>query len=279
MEISTGAHESPKDTRDIKDPHLALGFPYPISSQTDINMCYVEYQRKVGACTASLKTYIEWLYYKKTGTYVRLSMAFLYIVTKLYIDNNRNEGSSLRSVLKASFKYGVCSEETFPSDFTLTHEQFLSQIIPQKAWTEALNYTIGGYINIPIEKSLMCAALDKYGMLYVRYSVDKNWWTPSWLAKDILPLKSPSDSPTGHAVLLTGYNLAGEKGRTNGRNTWSVSWADGGNFYTHYEDYAPTEAWVVTLESQMHLSDNGIIIEDSIWRKLLEVMRNIGILK
>lgn len=275
LEIGFGADKSKKDRRDFKDSKIAFEYPYPESGKTDIDILAVEYQRKIGACTAALKTYIEWLYYKKTGTYIRLSMAFLYIVTKLYIDKNRTEGSSLRSALKAAFKYGVCKEDTFPSNFKLTHEQFISQEIPQKAWTEALEYTIGGYINIPIDRSLLSAALDKYSLLYVRFSIDKNWWTPTWDAKDILPLKPPIDTPTGHAVILNGYDLSKIKLEVDGRNTWSVLWANKGNFYTNY---LPTEAWAVTLDSQMHLKDNDIIVLDSVWRKLLDVLRKVGII-
>lgn len=279
-DISTGAYESKKDKRDYQDPDIAFSYPYPIQARTDIDRLFVEYQRKVGACTASLKTYIEWLYYKKTGTYVRLSMAFLYIVTKRFIDKNKGEGSSLRSALKAATKYGVCTEETFPSNFALTHAEFVDQEIPQSAFTEALNYTIGGYINIPIERSLMCAAIDKYGLLYVRFDIDSHWWLPSWSAKDILPLKAPlKGMGTGHAVLLNGYDLSDVKEKIEGRNTWSVTWADKGNFYTFLTEYQPTEAWAVTLDSQSHLQvDNSPTVPEKVWRRVLQVLREIGLI-
>lgn len=283
LDIAFGATPSKADARDARDESIALAYPYPLTSETHIDMLHVEHQRKVGACTACLKSYIEYLYFIKTGRYVRLSMAFLYIVTKLYVDRNFTEGSSLRSALKAAQKYGVCTEETFPSDFTLTHDQFLSQTIPAKAWTEALGYRIGGYVSIPVEKSLICAALDKYGLLYARYEVGEEWYTAkdgriSWRREDVLPLRRPKSVISGHAIILNGYDLS-DKTKTMGRNTWSDQWADRGNFFTYHEDYPITEAWAITLESQMPNIPTGPIVEESTWRRLLTILRSISIIK
>jgi len=288
LEVGFGAEPSKIDRRDATDAEVTLAYPYPLSSDTHIDMLHVEYQRKVGACTASLKSYVEYLYYVKTGRYVRLSMAFLYIVTKLYIDQNGNEGSSLRSALKAAQRYGVCTEEAFPSDFTLTHAQFLAQAMPARAWTEALNYRIGGYLSIPVERSLLAAALDKYGLLYARYEVGQEWYTAkdgrvSWRKEDVLPLRSPKSVLSGHAIILSGYDLSSERAGIKGRNTWSDQWADRGNFLAYHEDYPITEAWAVTLDSVMPLmappKPGEPTVSEATWRGLLALLRKFNIIK
>lgn len=276
--FGTGALPSKIDPRDVKDTSLTLSYPYPSEYETFIDMLEVEDQEKIGICTSYLKTYIEYLYFKKTGKYVRLSAAFLYIITKLYIDKNMQEGSQLRSALKAAQKYGVCTEATFPTNVNMTHAQFLSQSIPKEAWNEALNYRIGGYINIPIEKSLLAAAIHKYGMLYARMEVGSSWWTPSWHWKDILPLRKPSSVVSGHAVNHHGYEIS-DKTKIRGRNSWGKEWALMGNFYYFMEDYMPTEAWAITLESVMPMVDNTPLISDSMWRKLIAIFRDLKIIK
>jgi len=283
-EISTGASKSTVDPRDIQDLSLFSPLTGDYDIYTHIDMLNVEHQKKVGACTAALKSYIEYLYFLKTGKYVRLSMAFLYIVTKIYIDKNYIEGSSLRSAINASMKYGVCTEDTMPSNFELTHEQFLSQRIPDNAWNEALGYRIGGYVSIPIEQSLIVAALDKYKLLYVRYEVGEEWYTSitgviTWAKELILPLRSPKKVISGHAVILNRAKL-GNKVENHGRNTWSRLWGNNGDFYTFYENYKPTEAWAVTLESQMPLvKPAGPVIQEKDWRKLLELLRFLKLIK
>lgn len=277
LHISFGAKPSKKDKRDIRDPKLALAYPYPEKYSVDMSKIDVFYQSKIGICTgaALVVAIMEYLYLQKTGKYVKLSVAFLYIVTKLYIEKNFNEGAALRSALKAAFKYGVCKESVFPTNVEVTHAQFLSQTISAKAWTDALNYTIGGYVAIPVEESLIAAAMYKYGPLYARMDVGPEWYTPSWNEKDISPLKKPRVIISGHAVALTSYDLSIEEKPIWLRNSWSDRWFKKGNGMFNFRDYKPTEVWAVTLDSVMHLQEPGRIVSDSVWRRLLDIFRSI----
>jgi hypothetical protein len=289
LEIGFGADPSKADKRDARDAELSLAYPFAAAYDTHIDMLNVEYQRKVGACTASLKSYVEYLYYRKTGKYVRLSMAFLYVVTKLYIDQNLTEGSSLRSALKAAQKYGVATEDSFPTDFTKSHAEFLMQPIPKGAWDSALEYRIGGYVSIPVERSCMAAAIDKYGLLYARYEVGSEWYTAkdgrvSWRKEDVLPLRAPKSVISGHAIILSGYDLTSEKAAIRGRNTWSDQWADRGNFLAYHEDYPITEAWAVTLDSVMPFVAPAVpgeqkVVDEKTWRGILAILRKFNIIK
>lgn len=272
-EISFGAVSSPSDSRTFKD--TALVAPNPSESyKTDISMLPVRYQEKLGVCMAEETCgYVEWLYFKKTGKYVRLSTAFLYIVTKLYIDKNFIEGSSHLSMLKAAQKYGICTEESFPTNYKLSHTDFLLKTIPAKAFTEALNYKIGAYFQIPVDVSLIRGAIKKYGLVALRMEVGKEWFTPSWKASEILPLKKPESVISGHAVYLYGY----EPGNVFWlRNSWSANWAEGGNAFFDDDNYSPTEAWVATLNDPQEYKGTKFVTFDTI-KKLLDVFRKIGI--
>lgn len=279
--IAFGAHKSKKDARDHKDNTLVKAFPYPISHEIDVSKIRSFYQGEIGICTGAALTVaiMEYLYWKKTGKYTKLSVAFLYMVTKLKIDVNFQEGSSLRSALKAAYKYGVCTEQTFPTDINMTHDQFLKQIIPKEAWTEALNYTIGGYISIPVDESLIAAAIWKYGPLYARMEVGDTWFTPSWLEKDISPLTRAKKIISGHAIALTAYDLSKPEKAMWLKNSWGEDWFRKGSGLFNFRDYKPTEVWAVTLDSTMHMAENPqpLLLSD-IHRKVLDLLRKIGLM-
>jgi len=250
-QIGFGAFPSEKDYRDHKDPDLALGLPFPSEYHTDVNMLEVTHQKKLGICTSNLAYYVEWLYFKKTGNYVRLSRRFLYSITKNLIDQNNIEGSSLRSPLKAAYNYGICKEETFPSDTEgFTHEQYIDiNAIPPAAWAEAKSFKAGGYISIPATKEGLMQALYKYGLLYSMMHVGKEWWTgldgvSSWDKSKIDPLRPPAVVVSGHAVVHTAYDPI----MLELRNSWSKAWDCEGNAHHEHARYMPLESWAVTLD-------------------------------
>lgn len=285
VKLGTGAYRSKKDKRDIKDPHLSLATPYSLSYATDfpgftgsdISLLDSRYQKKLGVCVAAaIVTIVEYLHWKKTGIYTKLSVAFLYQVIKKYIDGNRTEGTSPRSGLKAAVKYGICKEETMPTDYDLSHDQFIDQKIPDNAWTEALEYAPGGYLSIPVERSLLAAAISKYGMVLARYECGDTWWIPSWFPKDIFPLKKPSVVVSGHLVANHSYDFLKDiKAWFSFLNWWSGAWGNRGRGEHFLDDYAPTEVWAITLESTMPYKESTPSVPDSIWRSLLEILRKV----
>jgi len=285
--FKAGALPSARDIRDIKDPTLSLASPYPESHETefpgftgeDRQALYDRYQRNVGVCVAcAVATYVEYLYWLKTGKYERLSVAFLYIAIKRLVDGNPYEGTSLRSGIRAAMKYGVCRESTFPTDYSLSHAEFLSQWVPDAAWTEALDFTIGGYVSVPVDRSLMAAAIHKYGLLLTRMEVGDSWWSPSWLPKDIFPLRKSKSVVSGHAVDHHRYALS-DGTELGFLNWWSGRWGRRGHGEHVLEDYAPTECWALTLDSVAQFRNQGPTVSEGVWRSLLEILRRFGPLK
>ncbi len=278
--FGTGAHPSPEDKRDHDhaDDELALGFPFPDEWETDLSFMAVKDQQKIGICTSSLTYFIEYLYWKKYGVYTKLSMAFLYLVTKRYVDQNDFEGSSLRSALKAAQKYGVATEKTFPSKNHLSYSEFMKQEIPPAAMEEALLWKIGEYRPIPIEPNLIRAAVWKYGMAYARVGIDSQWWRPTQLPKDIDPLRRPKGEYSGHAVHFTGFK-DGPSTRLRTLNEWGDDWNNGGYGTVVYEDYLPhlTECWVATLDPVPgRTPDNSPTVPLEAIRLLMMVLKRFG---
>ncbi len=125
--------------------------------------------------------------------------------------------------------------------------------------------------------------MDKYGLLYARYEVSDRWYTDSsgkvtWDKSRILPLVDGRPILSGHAIILNGYDIS-DKTKTMGRNTWSRLWAKNGDFFAFHEDYPITEAWAVTLTSQVPNIPTGPKVEESTWKKLLTILRSLSIIK
>jgi len=280
--FGTGASRSTEDKRDHKDEEISFAFPFPAIYESNIGIIVpenVKNQKKIGICTASLVYYIEYLYWKKYGAYVKLSIAFLYLITKRHIDNNDFEGSSLRSALKAAQKYGVCTEASFPSNTDLSYFDFMKQKLTPALMEEALLYKIGEYVSVPIEPNLIAGSIYKNGMVYARVCIDFHWWKPSWLTSDIDPLQKPVGEYTGHAVHIVGYNDTGEKTKLKVLNTWSRDWNNNGQGTIEYENYLPylTEAWAVTLDPvSKNGPDNSPMISLETIRQLVAILKRFG---
>lgn len=281
--FGAGALPSTEDKRDFDhaDHELALGFPFPDEFETDLDIIVphnVKDQQKIGICTSSITYYMEYLYWKKYGVYTKLSMAFLYLVTKRHIDKNDYEGSSLRSALKAAQKYGCATEATFPSNNHLSYSDFMRQEIPASVMEEALLWKLGEYKPVPVEPNLIRAAVWKYGLVYARVGIDKAWWTPSWRPSDIDPLRKPAGEYTGHAVHFVGFK-DGEKTSLRVLNEWGREWNNNGQGTIVYEDYLPhlTECWVATLDPVgTPTPDNSPTVTLETLRFVMMVLKKFG---
>lgn len=255
MQIGLGAHKSKYDVRDHKDKELALGVPYPDKYIADLSQLEMRMQYQIGKCVAEASTKkSESLFLQRDKSYTNLSDDFLYLVTKRFVDFDTREGTAARSALKAAQKYGICPKSSFSVNLNedSKYSDYIKTQIPDQAFKDAQNYKIGRYFQVPMDSDFLKAAIYKYGMIIARFDVDSNWWSPTWVAKDVLPLRPPTGASTGHLTVIYGYDTTIKPGKTlfYMSNSWSKAWADQGNGNFYYEDYKPhlTEAWVATLE-------------------------------
>lgn len=284
FKLGLGAHPSPTDHRDHQDKEIALGIPYPDKYMADLTNLEMRMQFQIGKCIGeSTGKKIDSLYFPN-----EFSDDFIYRGTKQFIDKNTNEGTSFRAALKFAQQYGVCKKPTFqiPVTQSMTYAQYLTYPIPQAAFDEAKNYKIGQYLSIPVDVSLLKAAIYKYGMIVARVDVGSEWWTDSkgtdsWNPADILPLRSPKQVISGHGIVIYGYDSTITLGKTLFyiSNSWSSAWANQGNGNLYFEDYYPhiTETWAVTLNPVV--VDNSPPVSDQTVSLFIKILRFLGIIK
>lgn len=268
MTPALGAHKSKLDVRDHKDKSIALVSALPSEYFVDISSLKSRMQHYIGKCVGEGNA-------KRVDNIFGITSSddFIYFGAKS-VDGNLTEGTSIRSALKFMQKNGVCLFDTWSVPVTdkTTYADYIKNDIPQYAKDEAVKYKIGQYFNIPIDETLIKAALVKYGMLVVRMEVGQEWYTPSWASKDILPLKAPKQVISGHCVVIYGYSTDENGTKFYISNSWSTLWADNGNGYFYFKDYKPTEVWAVTLNPVP--TTNLVSLE--VFQAIIKVFQKIG---
>lgn len=244
--LGTGANHSEREYRDINMSDLSFTFAPPVKFDAGYSNIPVEMQNKNGICTAEAAgTLIE--RYRNDGK--RVSRKFLYMAGKKFIDGNITEGSSIKTMLQAAYKYGIMFEDEVPTDTTVPYEEFIN-FDPTPFLSIASARKIPGYISIPVNPSSLINGIYSYNGIAVRFDVGQEWWTDvngnvTWEASKILPLRKPQNIVSGHAVVFDGYDFTNGF-KTNIRNSWSTNWALNGDGYTYFEKYSPTEAWAIS---------------------------------
>jgi hypothetical protein len=252
-----GAESSAQDYRTIK--HLDMGGVVTATGGTHYDTTKDLFnQRRVGICTAiSLVQNVH----KATGK--RYSEDFQYLLQKKFLDGNWDEGSSIFNALKTGVKYGFLPIEdwvyTGELDHDLPYADFIAklQVIPDTEITRLLmlcEKPLRGYTQVDVSntQSIAQAIVDSQAGILCRYNTGDTWFRPSWLPKDIDPIKAPSPITGGHAINasyydMTGANMICEYPNTWGgvaTSTWLNPWDMDGICHIIYEQYPMTEAWV-----------------------------------
>ena len=241
-EYSFGAADSSKDIRTF----TYAPYPAHMTGGTRYEPKDIEHQHKVGICTA-----ISFTQNARKARGIAYSADFQYLLQKLEVDGNWDEGSSISSALKVGSKFGLLPVQFFDkwmkeSDRKQPYFKYIEKLkkVP-KAEIEKLKeiaaaHKIIAYAKIPIDRDMLANAIDESeaGIL-VRFAVGKEWYT-----KPIEPLRPPKEVISGHAITESNYD--GNSFRV--ANTWGTMWADKGTAYHLLRNYAPTEAWMVYFD-------------------------------
>ena len=146
--------------------------------------------------------------------------------------------------LKLLAKYGCATEATCPNNTLLPILQYRNpSCLTTAAYSEAAQYKIPGYVKIPTDSQSLRNAIYFFGLVSTLRSVGDEWYTPSWLAKDIDPLRTPNPITSGHQTTDFGWN-----GTLNKlRNSWSKDWDINGNGDYDVNAWQPfiREAWAI----------------------------------
>ena len=249
-----GANPSTTDSRDILAHHLTdmAGVPQVTKASIDYSTDEVLDQGQKGVCTAiSLAAMMS----KMFG--VKLSWAFLYKQGKK-LDGNTDEGSSLRTMLRAAQKFGLPRYELAPYNATNTYAEFMAEPdYAPEVYATAQLYKLPAYAQVlPLnEETLMQAlATSVYG-LYTRIVVGSEFWTdkdgnrtfdPALLE----PIRTPQNIVGGHAIITRELDYTVPQWTGTWRNSWGIGYCDKGDsqFLTSpwVKNYFLTEAWVIS---------------------------------
>ncbi len=250
MEIPTFKDiPSPRDDRDLKTSDLIKSDLLLPIYEIDYSSQPVLSQGKKGICTAiALCQMIEKIF----G--IRLSYAFLYRVGKRVYDQNKNEGSCLRTMLKTAYNYGLPRYELAPYDVNQSYDDFMNQPdFAPEVYADALNHRIGGFVPVSIDKqSIMKGLMNSVYGLYTRVVCGTNWYSDihgniTWDKAKINPLRVNTIIGGGHAILKRGYDSTNGF-MTRDRNTWSDQWCDKGEIDIPEFNDMITEAWIISKE-------------------------------
>lgn len=243
-EIVTGGIISPPDYRD----YIASASILPVTSvqlppTLNTQLGSVLMQGKIPACVShSISLVLSLWWFRKTGVWVDFSPRFLDILSD-EVDIPFDGGRRPRTVLKVALNQGCCTTKTLPNDVTLSIEQYRDvNAITSEAYQEALQYKIPGFINVQLDFQSMRTAMYLYGAVSTLFSVGEQMYKPSWLPKDVDPLRTPNPVTSGHQMTGKGWssptlNLL--------RNSWSESWGNKGETEYNPTDWAPYiyESW------------------------------------
>lgn len=248
--LGTGAIHSIKDKRNIQHKDITYAGAPLIQGGEEYQPEDHEHQHNVGICTAISRVQLR---QKQTGK--KYSPEFQYLLQKKFIDKNWIEGSSVLSANKVAKNYGFLPAEYW------THTTEQDRYLPYSVYASKLSAIsdgevnrllalctdkIAGYAQVDItDPQAIARAIDESPMqagILCRYGCQNNWWTPSWLAKDIDPLRYAPET-SGHAIIMSAFDYI-EKTQQLLANTWGKDWCLNGNAHIIHSDYPPTEAFV-----------------------------------
>lgn len=257
--FSFGANPSPKDPRTVQHNTLTQVTAPLFQGGIEYLATDIENQHKVGVCTSA--SLIQNREKANNMNKKRYSIEFQYLLQKKMYDLNWAEGSSILSALKVGKKYGFLPAELFvdlngnpyatEADRNLSYADYIAKLqkIPDAEVQRLISLCvdkIAGYSQIDISdpQNLARAIVDTSGGVLCRYEVGNEWWVPSWLEKDISPLRPPKVVISGHAVGETKFDFNMYNLFTI-PNTWGPLWCRNGNADIIWNNYKPTEAWAI----------------------------------
>ncbi len=247
--ITLGAIPSPLDYRDeVAATAMAeslASVSLPASFHTDLGA--VLNQNIEPACVAHMAVEILKLYwFKQTGEWIDFSPRFLDTLAKRFDGQPRATGGTYcRLILQLLVDYGCATTATVTNDTSLPILAYRDDtILTPAVFVEAAKYKVPGYFAVPKDKQSTRASIFLYGAIGAAMEIGPEWYTPSWLDKDIDPLRIPSTVIGGHAITPNGW---GDATLNNLRNHWSEQWANEGE--NRYDPIAWTpytmEQWTI----------------------------------
>lgn len=221
--FGTGAQPRTPDKRDYNLAYAGAPSTIPLVYMPDYSTLPIKMQGKFGTCGghagAALESFME---------FKDLSPKFLWKDIKQIDGYPLNAGTDMRSIFKALQTKGTCSEDLCPNILDSTIEQYSDpSTITDAMLNDAYPHGITSYafIENPSFQQIK-QQIYQNKVVLARVDCGTGWYTPSWMEKDILPLKLGTYD-SGHFIVLWGY----DQNYIYFRNSWSPGWGRNGDGY------------------------------------------------
>ena len=213
-------------TPDPRDYPIGAFTPatFPPSYSTDISAMTVEMQEHIPDCGANVGAYV-----KDQEDSFRGSVEYLWKKIKITDGYPPEDGTDMLSIFGTLKNVGICSNDLLPTNSALDLASFTdpSMITPAMD-ADAANHKIATYAT-QFNPSMddIRAAIYAHECVVILMQIGSEFWTPSWNAADILPLRPPQSPVGGHFVLGYGY----DQSNIYFLNEWSSAWGNKGTGY------------------------------------------------
>ncbi|UCH95466.1 MAG: C1 family peptidase [Candidatus Aminicenantes bacterium] len=199
-------------------------------------------QGDYGSCVgwAAVRGLREWMYQKKSGNKVSLSIRFVWMAAKEtdHFEINSfvaNAGTSLKTAFKVLKKYGVPEAGYYKDDQELIFFRSLKE--KRDFFYNASKFRIYNYYMLTTNE-MRKFHLAKIGPFVVTVPIDETWQSVG--ADGIIPDEGEDPTIGGHALLVVGYDDDRQLFRF--KNSWGKAWGDKGFGYFSYK-YAEKTMW------------------------------------
>jgi len=214
--------------REQKEQDVLLGSFAPVATRPATYMPsfngVIEMQAKTPSCGAHAGQALKQVLENFEG-----SPEFLWKEIRLADKLTPNDGSTGDTIMQVLKKTGICSIKTMPNNYSLSNKDYVdpSTLTPDMV-SEALQHTISTYAASwnPTWEQLKQAIYDHKAVIML-LRVGAEFWTPSWLEKDILPLKTNIPITSAHWVVAYAY----DENYIYFINSWSSAWGRNGIGY------------------------------------------------
>ncbi len=270
-----GFIKSPLDLRDIRLGKVQAPVAIPRIYFSDLSKEPVLYQGKQPACIGHATA--SGLMTLGDTQSKDFSPRFLYALCKKTDGLPEEEGTFYRQALKIAKSTGCCDNVQFPNDIDLDKEEYKRwDLISQEAYDVAQIRIIKAYASVnDLSFNGIKQAIFQNKVVLLGMKLGNEWWTApdgeiSWEEKDILPLRTPKQIISGHAILAYGY----DENYIYFRNSFGKDWGrEGEGFFS--KDYLPyiQEGW--TFVDLPDVVIQNLIKQKESFQKVVELFRKL----
>ena len=192
----------------------------------------VEDQGELGSCTAqALVGNLEFLEILSGVAFKDLSRLFVYYNERMLDhDVGQDNGSQLRTGIKALASYGVCEEINWPYIINRFSKKPTVQ-----CYSNAITHKISQYVRLNTLHDMLHCLASGYPFVF-GFTVYDYFESDEMATKGVLKMPTPEESVLGgHAICCVGYDQT--KKMLLIRNSWGTGWGLAGYFWMPF-DYA-----------------------------------------